>query len=89
MANGAGAHLACERDRERPRTAQIRQALGTIQAIVDPKVLYLSAIYFIYQCGSLGVGYWMPQIIKGFSTSLTNFQIGLIATAPMRSRRSQ
>jgi len=56
--------------------------LGTMQAITNPKVLYLSAIYFIYQCGSLGVGYWMPQIIKAFSSSLSNFQIGLIATVP-------
>ena len=56
--------------------------LGTMAAISNPKVLYLSAIYFIYQCGSLGVGYWMPQIIKGFSNQLTNTQVGLIAIAP-------
>jgi ACS family tartrate transporter-like MFS transporter len=45
-------------------------------------VLYLSIIYFIYQCGSLGVGYWMPQIIKAFSNTLSNFQVGLIAMVP-------
>jgi len=73
--------LASEIERDRAQRKSIKH-LGTIQAIVHPKVLYLSAIYFIYQCGSLGVGYWMPQIIKGFSTNLTNFQIGLIATAP-------
>jgi MFS transporter, ACS family, tartrate transporter len=45
-------------------------------------VLYLAFIYFVYQCGSLGVGYWMPQIIKGFSSALSHTQIGLIATVP-------
>jgi ACS family tartrate transporter-like MFS transporter len=56
--------------------------LGMFRALTDPKVLYLSAIYFIYQCGSLGVGYWLPQIVKAFSTRLTNMQVGLISTVP-------
>ncbi|MED3728222.1 MFS transporter [Priestia filamentosa] len=56
--------------------------LGIMKAMINPKVLFLSFIYFVYQTGSLGVGYWMPQIIKGFSDTLTNIQIGLIATIP-------
>ena len=56
--------------------------LTTLQAMVEPTVLYLSAIYFVYQCGSLGIGYWLPQIIKGFSNTLTATQIGFIATVP-------
>ncbi|MGG1396795.1 MFS transporter [Bacillus salipaludis] len=56
--------------------------LGILKAIANPKVLFLSFIYFVYQTGSLGVGYWMPQIIKGFSGMLSNFQIGLIAMIP-------
>ncbi|WP_310631292.1 MFS transporter [Paraburkholderia sp.] len=55
---------------------------GSLKAMGNPKVLYLAFIYFVYQCGSLGVGYWMPQIIKGFSTALTHTQIGLIAMVP-------
>ncbi|AJY41965.1 MFS transporter [Burkholderia humptydooensis] len=55
---------------------------GSVKAMTNPKVLYLSFIYFVYQCGSLGVGYWMPQIIKGFSTKLSHTEIGLIATVP-------
>ncbi|MBE4721344.1 MFS transporter [Acinetobacter baumannii] len=58
------------------------QQLTTLQAMVNPKVLYLSLIYFVYQCGSLGIGYWLPQIIKSFSNSLTHTQIGLIAMLP-------
>jgi MFS transporter, ACS family, tartrate transporter len=58
------------------------QHLGVIAAITNPKVLFLSAIYFIYQVGNLGIGMWMPQIIKGLAGSLTNFQVGLIAMLP-------
>jgi MFS transporter, ACS family, tartrate transporter len=58
------------------------QHFGALKAMTNPKVLYLSFIYFVYQCGSLGVGYWMPQIIKGFSRSLSHTQVGLIAMVP-------
>src|SRR5262249_2011573 len=56
--------------------------LGLWRPITDPGVLYLSAIYFVYQCGSLGIGYWMPLIVKDLSANLTNFEIGLISTIP-------
>ena len=58
------------------------RTLTTWQAISAPKVLLLALIYFIYQAGSLGVGYWMPQIIASLSSHATNFQIGLLAMAP-------
>ncbi|MGF0524075.1 MFS transporter [Agrobacterium pusense] len=56
--------------------------LGLWQAISNPKVLFLSAIYFIYQVGNLGIGLWMPQIIKDFGSDLSHFQIGLVAMVP-------
>jgi len=56
--------------------------LGVIAAITNPKVLFLSAIYFIYQVGNLGIGLWMPQIIRGLAGSLTNFEVGLVAMLP-------
>lgn len=52
------------------------------QALTDPIVWYLAIVYFVYIAGSLGVGYWMPQIIKELSQTLSNTQIGLIATIP-------
>ena len=76
------AWLTGELERERAAQGPKVQHLGIWQAISNPKVLYLSAIYFIYQCGSLGVGYWMPQIIKGFGANLSNTEIGLIAMLP-------
>jgi ACS family tartrate transporter-like MFS transporter len=59
-----------------------RRTLGTFAAITHPRVLYLSIIYFVYQCGSLGVGYWLPQIVKGLSTEASTFEIGMISTTP-------
>jgi ACS family tartrate transporter-like MFS transporter len=68
-----------ERDRKARPSAQ---HLPLTRTLTNPRVLYLSFIYFVYQCGSLGVGYWMPQIIKGFSDSLSHTQVGLIAMIP-------
>jgi ACS family tartrate transporter-like MFS transporter len=73
--------LLAELERDRQSRKNVKH-LSTLKTLTNPKVLYLAAIYFVYQCGSLGVGYWMPQIIKGFSESLTHTQIGLIATLP-------
>jgi ACS family tartrate transporter-like MFS transporter len=73
--------LAGELAKDRLERANVR-TLTTWQAIADPKVLLLALIYFIYQAGSLGVGYWMPQIIASLSGHATNFQIGLLAMAP-------
>ncbi|GIN87487.1 MFS transporter [Heyndrickxia sporothermodurans] len=52
------------------------------KALTDKKVWHLSIIYFVYISGSLGVGYWMPQIIKELSSLLNNTQIGFISTIP-------
>ncbi|MEO5321072.1 MFS transporter [Arthrobacter sp. CC3] len=56
--------------------------LSIWKTLANPKVLYLGAIYFVYQVGSLGVGYWLPQIIKGLSGTLDTTQIGLIGMIP-------
>ncbi|MEJ8814577.1 MFS transporter [Variovorax ureilyticus] len=73
--------LVAELERDRLSRKNVRH-LTVGQAMANGKVLYLSFIYFVYQCGSLGVGYWMPQIIKGFSDTLTHTQIGFIAMVP-------
>ena len=80
MAFHRGTRLA--RGRTRQRHSPERKHLGVWKAITNPKVLYLAVIYFVYQAGSLGVGYWMPQIIKGFSASLSIVRIGPIDMVP-------
>jgi len=66
----------------REHAATAARHLSTWRAITEPRVLYLSAIYFVYQAGSLGVGYWLPQIVKHSGKSLSNVETGLIATLP-------
>lgn len=73
--------LTAELERDRKSHKNVKH-LTVTQAMGNGKVLYLSFIYFVYQCGSLGIGYWMPQIIKGFSKDLTSSQVGLIAMIP-------
>jgi ACS family tartrate transporter-like MFS transporter len=73
--------LETELDNDR-KARPAAQHLPLLKTLTNPRVLYLSFIYFVYQCGSLGVGYWMPQIIKGFSSSLSHTQVGLIAMIP-------
>ncbi len=73
--------LIAELERDRQSRKNVKR-LSVLKTMVNKKVLYLAFIYFVYQCGSLGVGYWMPQIIKGFSSDLTHTQIGLIAMLP-------
>ncbi|NEX64773.1 MFS transporter [Noviherbaspirillum galbum] len=73
--------LLAEQEKDRKaRPAAIHLSLK--KTLANRRVLYLSFIYFVYQCGSLGTGYWMPQIIKAFSSSLSHTQVGLIAMVP-------
>ena len=59
------------RRQDEAKSGQVKH-LSILATLANPKVLYLGAIYFVYQVGSLGTGYWLPQIIKSFGRSLTN-----------------
>ena len=82
LSNDEKAWLRAELDREQAEKAQQVQHLSVLGAMKNSKVLYLSFIYFVYQCGSLGVGYWMPQILKSLSKDSSHFEVGLYATLP-------
>ena len=73
--------LLAELEKDKKALPSVKH-VPSLQVLANPKVLYLAFIYFVYQCGSLGVGYWMPQIIKGFSAKLSHTEIGLIAMVP-------
>lgn len=74
--------LVSQLDAEASAKADRVQHLSLWKTLGNPKVLYLGAIYFVYQVGSLGTGYWLPQIIKQLGRSLTTIQIGLIGMIP-------
>ncbi|CAJ0796706.1 MFS transporter [Ralstonia holmesii] len=65
-------------EQARPRV----QHHGSLKAMANPRTLYLAFIYFVSQCASFGIGYWMPQIIKSFPQTLSHSQIGLVAMVP-------
>ena len=51
-------------------------------ALVNAKVWILALIYILFITGGLGIGLWLPQIIKGLSALFTNTEVGLITTIP-------
>ncbi len=50
-------------------------------SILSWRILALSLIYFGAVATNYGVGFWLPQIVKGFG-DLTKLQIGLITAIP-------
>jgi D-galactonate transporter len=51
------------------------------QALVDPRVLLLAVIYFLFVMGLYGIGFWLPQLIKNTGVT-TPFMVGLLSTIP-------
>ena len=49
-------------------------------AFANPALFVLAFINFCGICGSLGVGIWLPQIVKGFG--LSNLATGFVAAIP-------
>ena len=66
-------------DRER-RERESRRRFTVAQALRDPNVLLLSAVYFGLVAGNYGVTFFVPQIVSAFGFS--NLQTGFIAAIP-------
>jgi D-galactonate transporter len=67
--------LAAER---RQREAVHNLSVG--QAIFNPRVWALALVYFGLVAGLYGVGFWLPQIVKGFG--LSNAMTGWVTAIP-------
>jgi ACS family tartrate transporter-like MFS transporter len=52
------------------------------QTFKVPQVWWLAGVYGTANMGAVAIVYWMPQIVRGFSSILTNTQIGLIVMVP-------
>lgn len=59
---------------------QQRSSLNFSQALKDVRVWLLAAILFSYIIGILGIGVWLPQILK--SHDLSTMQIGFVSSVP-------
>jgi len=55
-------------------------SLGMLETLWNGRVLVLSAIAFFIAAQLLGVGFFLPTIVKGFG--LTNMQTGIVAIIP-------
>jgi MFS transporter, ACS family, tartrate transporter len=56
-------------------------AVGAWQAIRQPQVILLAAVYFSYITNSVGLGVWLPKIVQRIS-GLNTFQVTLISGIP-------
>jgi D-galactonate transporter len=66
-----------EQERRR-REAVVRHSVA--QALLNPRVLALSVVYFGATATNYGLSFFLPQIVKAFGVS--NVQAGLIAALP-------
>ena len=72
--------LALER-----RQRQAVHNYSVAQALLNPKVLALSLVYFGAVATNYGLSFFLPQIVKAFGVS--NVQTGLVAALPVCRRR--
>jgi ACS family tartrate transporter-like MFS transporter len=63
---------------EKQRTAA--QHFTVMQALLNPRVLALSLVYFGAVACNYGIGFFLPQIVKGFG--LSNAQTGFVTAIP-------
>jgi len=67
--------IIAEHDRK-----QAELSLGMWQTLINPRVLVLSVVAYCLASITLGVGFFLPLIVKEFG--LTNMQTGLVAIIP-------
>jgi D-galactonate transporter len=80
LADDERAWLASRLRLEEQRRERVER-LSVGQVLRDGRVLMLALVYFGAVATNYGVGFWMPQIVKGFG-GLSNVEVGLITAIP-------
>jgi sugar phosphate permease len=62
------------------RAREAKQQHSVLQALTNPRVLFLAAMYFTNVCLLNGILFFLPLILKGFG--LSNTQTGFVAAIP-------
>lgn len=75
------AWLKSELDRENAIKAP-KQKHSILGVFKNKSVLHLSLVYITINFGLYGIGFWMPQIIKGLSADLSATKIGFLTMIP-------
>jgi ACS family tartrate transporter-like MFS transporter len=65
----------------RDRAVQGTASHSSLAALREPRVWGFGLVYFGMLVGMYGLGFWLPQIVKGLG-DLTNFEVGLAAALP-------
>jgi D-galactonate transporter len=73
--------LTARLDAEEAKT-RAEHHISVLQAIVKPRILALSLIYFSTVFGLYGIGFWLPQIIKKSLGISSNLQVSLLTAVP-------
>jgi ACS family tartrate transporter-like MFS transporter len=79
LADDERAWLVSRLEQERRQRETIRH-YSVLQALLNPKVLALSLVYFGSVAMNYGLSFFLPQIVKAFGMS--NFQTGLVSALP-------
>ncbi|MBN3801677.1 MFS transporter [Paraburkholderia sp. Ac-20336] len=66
-------------DAERQQTEAVR-VFSLREGFTNPRVLVLALLFFCLVCGSTGVGFFLPLIVKDFG--LSTVQIGVVTAIP-------
>ncbi|MDA6810242.1 MFS transporter, partial [Escherichia coli] len=53
-----------------------------LSIIKNPVLLQLSFAYMFIQAAALAANYWLPGLVKGFSSDFTDTDVGLIMSIP-------
>jgi len=79
LADDERAWLVARLEQERRQREAVRQ-YSVAEALLNPRVLALSLVYFGAVATNYGLSFFLPQIVKAFGVS--NVQAGLIAALP-------
>jgi ACS family tartrate transporter-like MFS transporter len=79
LADDERAWLVSRLEQERRQRETIRH-YSVLQALLNPKVLALSFVYFGATAMNYGLSFFLPQIVKAFG--LSNIQTGLVSALP-------
>ena len=65
---------------ERQKLSARKMTVG--EALTNGRVWHLTAAYFTAMIGNYVLGFWMPQLLKGFSSRYSNLTVGLLVMVP-------
>lgn len=73
--------LESELEKERKQSLAVNKA-SKREMLKDKRVWILAFVYFANYTAMYGLGFWLPSIIKSFTESSTNLEIGWLSMIP-------